>query len=226
VLPDEDGAEFAALKSALIDELAPEGPLQSILVERIAVATWRLARADQIEAELLSYRRRDDGNLAIALIRDGNGTRSFETVLRYRGAAQADLMRSLRMLKALQAERSATPARAAKAAPAPVLTFEPKRRRTGAAAARGADQDAGAAEPREKPIEPEGCALPGESAPMSAAAEPSGRQRLPAPHLAKAGRSLAAAPGRPQRSQPKEPELTLAAGLRAAFAGGRRAPRR
>jgi hypothetical protein len=39
----------------------------------------------------------------MALIRDGNGTRSFETLMRYRSAAMAELMRSLRTLKALQA---------------------------------------------------------------------------------------------------------------------------
>jgi hypothetical protein len=226
VLPDEDGAEFAAFKSALIGELAPQGALQSILVERIAVATWRLARADQIEAELLSYRRRDGCNLAIALIRDGNGTRSLETVLRYRGAAQADFMRSLRMLKALQAEQSATPARAVRAAPAPVLRFEPKGRRSGAAAARGADQGGGEAKPRENPIKPDR-AEPRESGLVSLATEPRAQQRRPAPEPTKPGRSLADAPVRPQRSaQPNEPERTLAAGLRAAFAGDRRAPRR
>ena len=43
----------------------------------------------------------------VALIRDGNGTRSFETLLRYRGAAMAEFMRALRTLKALQAEPAA-----------------------------------------------------------------------------------------------------------------------
>jgi hypothetical protein len=42
----------------------------------------------------------------MALIRDGNGTRSFETLMRYRGAAMAEFMRSLRTLKALQAEQA------------------------------------------------------------------------------------------------------------------------
>ena len=40
----------------------------------------------------------------MALIRDGNGTRSFETLLRYRGAAMAEFWRALKTLKALQAE--------------------------------------------------------------------------------------------------------------------------
>jgi hypothetical protein len=84
-------------------------------------AAWRLARADRIEAELFAERRFAHGGLGLALIRDGNGTRSLETLLRYRGAAMAEFWRALRTLKALQAEQAAT---VAAAAPAPV---EPRR---------------------------------------------------------------------------------------------------
>jgi hypothetical protein len=106
VLADEDAAEFAPLEAALADELAPQGVLQRILVGRIARAAWRLDRAERLEVELFAERLLSirDGGPGLALIRDGNGTRSFETLLRYRGAAMAELMRSLRMLKALQAE--------------------------------------------------------------------------------------------------------------------------
>ena len=40
------------------------------------------------------------------MIRDGNGARSFETLLRYRGAAMAEFWRALRTLKALHAEQA------------------------------------------------------------------------------------------------------------------------
>jgi hypothetical protein len=107
VLPDEDGVEFAALEAAMVQELAPVGALQTMLARRVAVAAWRLARADRMEAEVLAARGYDNAGPGLALIRDGNGTRSFETLLRYRGAAMAELMRALRMLKALQAELAA-----------------------------------------------------------------------------------------------------------------------
>jgi hypothetical protein len=107
VLPDEDAVEFAALQTALFAELAPEGPLQLVLARRVAIAAWGLARADRMEVELFEQRRWNDGGVGIALIRDGNGTRSFETLLRYRGAAIAEFMRALRTLKALQAEQAA-----------------------------------------------------------------------------------------------------------------------
>jgi hypothetical protein len=106
VLPDEDAAEFAELEAALVEELAPVGALQTVLARRVAVAAWRLARADRLETELFEERRGVQGGLGLALIRDGNGARSFETLLRYRGAAMAEFWRALRTLKALQAEQA------------------------------------------------------------------------------------------------------------------------
>jgi hypothetical protein len=107
VLPEEDAEEFAGLEAALIEELALVGALQAMLARRVAVAAWRLARADRIEAELFEERGYGAAGPGLALIRDGNGTRSFETLLRYRGSAMAEFWRALRTLKALQAEQAA-----------------------------------------------------------------------------------------------------------------------
>jgi hypothetical protein len=126
VLPDEDAAEFADLEAALIEELKPVGKLQAVLARRAAVAAWRLARADRVEAELFEERRSADGGLGLALIRDGNGPRSFETLLRYRGAAMAEFWRTLRTLKALQAEQAAMELQ--EAVPAPVPPLRPAQR--------------------------------------------------------------------------------------------------
>jgi hypothetical protein len=112
VAGDEGPQAFAALESALEGELAPDGTLQRLLAGRIARAAWRLERADRIEAELFAHEIRGDGDLGMALIRDGHGARAFQTLLRYRGVAQAELWRALRMLKALQAEAALTQARA------------------------------------------------------------------------------------------------------------------
>jgi hypothetical protein len=106
VLPQEDAAEFAALERALLAELAPVGALQIVLAPRIAAAAWRLARADRMEAEVLEVRSYEGANPGLGLIRDGNGTRSFDTLMRYRSAVMAEFMRALRMLKALQAEHA------------------------------------------------------------------------------------------------------------------------
>jgi hypothetical protein len=107
VLPGEDAAEFAALEAALIEELAPDGALQSALAQRVVAATWRLARAERLEVELFAENRLAGRSLGHALIRDCNGgARSFDTLLRYRGGTLAELWRALRTLKALQAERA------------------------------------------------------------------------------------------------------------------------
>jgi hypothetical protein len=61
-------------------------------------------------------------SLGLALIRDCNGARSFDTLLRYRGGTLAELWRALRTLKALQAEQAQT----AQAAPAPRPLLAPQ----------------------------------------------------------------------------------------------------
>jgi hypothetical protein len=110
VVEGESPDAFVAFEAALVADLAPEGALQTLLAGRIARAAWRLERAERIEAELFA-RQMDgpfgDGDLGLALIRDGNGARAFDTLLRYRGAAQAEFSRALHVLKALQAERAA-----------------------------------------------------------------------------------------------------------------------
>ena len=124
VLPDEDGVAFQALEAALMDELAPVGTLQVVLVRRVAMAAWRLARADRMEVELFEERRWEDAGVGMALIRDGNGTRSFETLMRYRGAAMAEFWR------ALQApSRRSRPRRAPMPPPRPKCRSCPQRRR-------------------------------------------------------------------------------------------------
>ncbi|MGH6918880.1 MAG: hypothetical protein ACREJ0_14390, partial [Geminicoccaceae bacterium] len=82
--------------------LAPEGALRDLLAGRIARAAWRLERAERIEAELFEVHT--SRNLGRALIRDGNSTKSFDMLLRYRGTALAEPWRARRLLKALQAE--------------------------------------------------------------------------------------------------------------------------
>ena len=142
VLPVEDGAAFAALEAALIAEFAPVGVLQGMLVGRIARAAWRLERAERIEVEVFERRHVAKVGVGLALIRDGNGPRSVETVLRYRGAAQAELTRALRTLKALQAEQP----RPVEHAAGPALGLEASGRRPATRAS---------VSPRSQPIEPE-----------------------------------------------------------------------
>jgi hypothetical protein len=103
LLPDDSRAEFTALESALLEDLRPEGALQTLLAHRLIAAAWRLTRADRLEFGLLT------GGDAFespgrALVRGGRAAGAFATLVRYRGGAQAELFRTLKVLKALQAE--------------------------------------------------------------------------------------------------------------------------
>jgi hypothetical protein len=75
VLPEEDAAEFAALETALLEELAPVGALQTVLARRVAVAAWRLARADRLEVELFEERGYANASPGLALLGSRVGER-------------------------------------------------------------------------------------------------------------------------------------------------------
>jgi len=152
VLPGESAAAFAELEAALMEELAPEGALQCVLARRVVAAAWRLERAERLEVQLFAENHLTGRSIGLALIRDCNGARSFDTLLRYRSGTLAELWRALRTLKALQAER------AAQAAPRPVPeALVP-------APARPADVAAIPAPTRTKqPDEPESPKNPGDS---------------------------------------------------------------
>jgi hypothetical protein len=162
LLHDEDAAAFEAMADALADDLAPVGALQCLLARRLVVAAWRLERADRIERELFALRAERDerglGRLGLALVRDGNGSRSFDTLLRYRGSAMAELWRALRALKALQAEAPDEACARREDAPAPPAP----------------PQDA-------PPIEPEARENPGEIEPAPADEPPCSLTVYPAP---------------------------------------------
>ena len=162
--------------------MLPIGP--ALLAGRIARAAWRLERAERIEADLFAREMHSPlggGDLALALIRDGNGARAFDTLLRYRGSALAELWRALRLLKALQAE------------PAPEQPIEPEARENPgetAPVSAVAEDDAAPKERAEAP-----------AARAPAAAGPARHAPVP-PHPAHDGVACGAA----VREQPIEPE--------------------
>jgi hypothetical protein len=100
LLTDDSRAQFAALEAALLDELAPRGALQTLLAHRLIAAAWRLARADRLELELFSAHDAIQVGPGRALVRDGRDARVFPTLLRYRGAVQAEFFRTLKALEA------------------------------------------------------------------------------------------------------------------------------
>jgi len=53
VISSEDYADFDLYSDRIISELAPAGPMESILAERIVVLSWRLKRAARIQAQTI-----------------------------------------------------------------------------------------------------------------------------------------------------------------------------
>jgi hypothetical protein len=55
LLPEEDEAPLKELGERLRDELQPVGELESLLVDRITAATWRLRRLGRVEAGIFAW---------------------------------------------------------------------------------------------------------------------------------------------------------------------------
>jgi hypothetical protein len=57
VLPEEDEATFEELRERLWAELQPVGELESLLVDKIVAAHWRLRRLGRVEAGIFAWER-------------------------------------------------------------------------------------------------------------------------------------------------------------------------
>ena len=55
LLPNENKAAFEELSERLREELQPVGELESMLVERIIAAYWRLRRLGRVEAGIFTW---------------------------------------------------------------------------------------------------------------------------------------------------------------------------
>ncbi len=57
LLPDEDGAALSKLRRRLYETLAPQSELESLLVDRVVSALWRLRRVNRVEAGIFTWHR-------------------------------------------------------------------------------------------------------------------------------------------------------------------------
>ena len=124
LLPDEDPADLQTLCDAYFADLRPEGQAEEDLVERIAVAQYRLRRVPLIEAGFFDLRLRmrplpechnRDGKAKLmswAYQTDCGAHNTLDKLGRYEGRFQREITRCFNDLHKLRAERR-------KAAPAP-----------------------------------------------------------------------------------------------------------
>jgi hypothetical protein len=111
LLPDEDEGTLAQLREHLHSQLQPVGELESLLVERIVAATWRLRRVLAVEAGIYKKQRvgflGEELGLGGAFIQDANGANAFSKLSRYETTIERGLYKALHELQRLQAARRA-----------------------------------------------------------------------------------------------------------------------
>ena len=121
LLPGEDEAALKELGERLRAEVQPVGELESMLVDRIIAAHWRLRRLGRVEADIFIWehyeelakralrpRTEQDDQIAAlgrAFIRDAGMADAFSKLSRYEIAIERSLFKALHELQRLQAAR-------------------------------------------------------------------------------------------------------------------------
>jgi hypothetical protein len=111
LLPNEDETSLMRLSEHLHSQLQPVGELESLLVDRIVAAAWRLRRVLAVEAGIYEEQRFDflgaDHGLGGAFIQDANGANALSKLSRYETTIERGLYKALHELQRLQAARRA-----------------------------------------------------------------------------------------------------------------------
>src|SRR5471030_3227002 len=125
VIPGEDAAALAALTERFYQDCQPQTAIESLLVDNIIRASWRLRRFDRIDAEILIYIMEDtnypspNGPVGKAF----HTTSSTQSRLQRRINDTTRLQReAIKDLQRLQAERLPTQPQPPAPQPAPQLT--------------------------------------------------------------------------------------------------------
>ena len=133
VIPGEDTALFDQALQAFLDHLQPVGPVETVLVQQIAMASWRLTRLRALETGLFKMRLIDerrsidrdyvdlsfDERLACVFYRECQGRDAFSTLARYESRIERAFYRALHELQRLQAARAQPPSPGPPIAPSP-----------------------------------------------------------------------------------------------------------
>ncbi len=133
VIQGEDQAEFDRHRAAMLGELAPVGPMESMLAERVVSLSWRLQRVERLQNEvfdaLLADRSsplarlaesllpkgadrleggpegEDDLTLGRAVIKDFSNSRVLDRLLMYERRIEHSLYRTMAELQRLRLPR-------------------------------------------------------------------------------------------------------------------------
>lgn len=118
LLSGESSKTLEDLGKGLRLELAPDGELENILVDRIVSSTWRLKRIIKIEREYIQaeyqdcrydeWNGTDNGNSKawnVVVAREFGGSSAWLNLLRYETAIEKQIYKALHELQRLQSAR-------------------------------------------------------------------------------------------------------------------------
>ncbi len=105
VVPGESTTEWELSRQAIGDALAPAGPVELALAERVATALWRLRRVLAYEAAAIAERQ----HLAAASARLLPHPLDIDKIIRYEAHLNRLLYQALHQLEAMRAERHGQP---------------------------------------------------------------------------------------------------------------------
>ena len=106
LLPSESKVAWQTLVAELQADLKPEGEVEDLLVERIAVAVWKLRRAAVFEVGALEAEDVAEVGVGRAAWRDANKGQVLGLVVRYGRSCEASLYQALHELERRQTRRS------------------------------------------------------------------------------------------------------------------------
>lgn len=106
VVPGESSTDWELHRRTIVDALAPVGPVELALAERVALALWRLRRVAAYEEAALSERQ----DLATASARLLLHPLDLDKIIRFEAHLNRQLYQALHELEARRAARRGEPA--------------------------------------------------------------------------------------------------------------------
>jgi len=97
IMPGEDASAYAALEQSLLDQFQPQNPVETILVTNMAKHHWLSQRAGRLQAEVLSPKYRNRGDVPPSLA----------VLCRYQNSNDRAFHKCLETLKAMRKEQLA-----------------------------------------------------------------------------------------------------------------------
>jgi hypothetical protein len=106
VVPGESNTAWAANRTAIVDALAPVGPVETALAERVASAVWRLQRVVAYEEAAIAERE----HLETASARLLPHPLDIDKIIRYEAHLARQFYQALHELESMRAARRGQPA--------------------------------------------------------------------------------------------------------------------